>query len=92
LVAGIIHLSSPLLVSQAIRTGVFAGILVVLLWAAQWGFIKLPELRERLAVRKEAISEKARETQTQQQSEPGTTEKPNAGGKKRRKRSKQDQE
>jgi len=92
LVAGIIHLSSPLLVSQAIRTGVFAGILVVLLWAAQWGFIKLPELRQRLAARKETVSEKAREAQTQQQSEPGAAEKPDAGGKKRRKRSKQDQE
>lgn len=99
LVAGIIHLYSPLLVSQAIRTGVFAGILVVLLWAAQWGFVKLPELRQRLAVKKEPISQEERETQTQQQSEPvrrtpdgGTAEKPDAGGKKRRKRSKQDQE
>jgi len=99
LVAGIIHLYSPLLVSQAIRTGVFAGILVVLLWAAQWGFVKLPELRQRLAVKKEPISQEDRETQTQQQSEPvrrtpdgGTAEKPDAGGKKRRKRSKQDQE
>ena len=102
LVAGIVHLYSPLLVNQAVRTGVFAGILVVLLWAAQWGFVKLPPLLafarkrrgERLAAREETISEKAREMQTQQQSEPGTAEKPNAGGKKRRKRSKpkQDQE
>ena len=92
LVAGVIHLSSPLLVNQTLQTGIFAGILVILLWAAQWGFIKLPELRQSLAARKEAVSEKARETQTGQQPEAGTPEKPDAGGKKRRKQSKQDQE
>ncbi len=92
LVAGIVHLSSPLLVNQTLQTGIFAGILVILLWAAQWGFIKLPELRQSLAARREAVSEKARETQTGQQPEAGTPEKPDAGGKKRRKQSKQDQE
>ncbi|MHC4463936.1 MAG: hypothetical protein ACYS30_21250 [Planctomycetota bacterium] len=92
LVAGIVHLWSPLLVNQTLQTGIFAVILVILLWAAQWGFIKLPELRQSLAARKEAASEKARKMHTGQQSGPGTTEKPDAGGKKRRKRSKQDQE
>ena len=99
LVAGIVHLWSPLLVNQTLQTGIFAVILVILLWAAQWGFIKLPVLRQSLAARKEAAPEKARKMQTEQQSEPGTAvredsqgEKPDAGEKKRRKRSKKDQE
>jgi hypothetical protein len=92
LVAGIVHLYSPLLVNQTLRTGMFAGIIVILLWAAQWGFGKLPELRESLAARKKAVSEKARGTQAGQQPEAGNAEKPDADGKKRRKRSKQDQE
>jgi hypothetical protein len=48
LVAGMIHLYSPLLISQVARTGVFAGILVILLWVAQWGFVKLPKIRQAL--------------------------------------------
>jgi hypothetical protein len=52
LVAAIVHLFLPLLISHTIRVGVFAGILVILLWVAQWAFVRLPGIREALPARK----------------------------------------
>jgi hypothetical protein len=49
LIIGIIYLFLPLFVNQIILTGMFAGIIVLLLWAAQWGFVKLPALRRKPA-------------------------------------------
>lgn len=47
LVGGIARLFLPLLIDQVLRTGIFAAILVPLLWLAQWGFPRFPELRQR---------------------------------------------
>ena len=46
LVAGIVHLYLPLLVSQAVKVGTFAGAMVLLLWLGQWVFIRLPRARK----------------------------------------------
>ena len=46
LVAGIVHLFLPLLISQAAETGVFAAVLVLLLWFGQWVFIIIPKARK----------------------------------------------
>jgi len=48
LVAGVVYLFLPLLVTQVVRVGLFAGILVILLWVAQWGFLRLPKIRQAL--------------------------------------------
>ena len=45
LIAGIAHLYLPLLVDRVLQTGVFAAVLVLLLWIAQWAFKRLPQLR-----------------------------------------------
>jgi hypothetical protein len=47
LVAGIARLFLPLLIDQVLQTGIFAAILVLLLWLAHWGFPRFPQLRQR---------------------------------------------
>ena len=47
LAAGIIHLWLPLLVRRAAETGVYAAILIILLWIGQWVFLNLPKFRQR---------------------------------------------
>jgi hypothetical protein len=51
LVLGMIHLYWPLLVVQALKVGVFAVVLVVLLWLVQWGFVRVPKIRQALPAR-----------------------------------------
>ncbi len=58
LLAGIVHLFQPLLVRQVCQSGVFAAVLVLLLWLAQWGRLKLPQLRLAAANRRKAALEK----------------------------------
>ena len=58
LLAGIVHLFQPMLVRQVCQSGVFAAILVLLLWFAQWGRLKLPQLRLAVAGRRKAALEK----------------------------------
>jgi hypothetical protein len=76
-VAGIIHLYLPLLVDKVIQTGVFAAILVLLLWAAQWAFRTLPQLRRRLGAERQAASQNDTKTK-KQQSNAKATQKPQA--------------
>ncbi|TKJ39502.1 MAG: hypothetical protein CEE38_01885 [Planctomycetes bacterium B3_Pla] len=45
-VVAIVHLFTPLLVDRIVSVGWFAAFLVLLLWIAHWGFIKLPKLRQ----------------------------------------------
>ncbi len=47
LAAGIVHLWLPLLVTRAAERGVYAAILIILLWIGQWVFLNLPKLRPR---------------------------------------------
>jgi hypothetical protein len=48
LVGGVVHLFLPLLVSQMVWVGAYAVVLVLLLWVAQWRFVRLPKIREAL--------------------------------------------
>ncbi len=68
LFAGFMHLFVPLLVEQVLRIGAFAIVLVLLLWAAQWWFPKLPELRRRWADgRQKALEKRQRNKADKQQ-------------------------
>ena len=58
LLGGIIYLYQPVLVAQVLKTGIFAIILVLLLWFAQWNYEKMPQLRKNLAIRRQKASEK----------------------------------
>ncbi|MBL7184919.1 MAG: hypothetical protein ISS70_01225, partial [Phycisphaerae bacterium] len=92
LVAGIARLFLPLLIDQVLRTGIFAAILVLLLWLAQWGFPRLPELRQRWAAGRQKALEKKREKKTGTQRKDPTAKKHSASNKKQDKQSKQDRE
>jgi len=78
LVGGIMHLFLPLLINQILRVGVFAAILVVLLWAAQWAFPKFPELRQRWAAKRQEALQKRRDKTAQKQRNKGTAQEPQA--------------
>ena len=68
LVAGMLRLFLPLLVDQVLQTGIFAAILVLLLWIAQWGFPRFPELRHRWnAGRQKALKAKQEKKAGKQQ-------------------------
>jgi hypothetical protein len=45
LVGGLIHLFLPLLICRAAYAGTFATVLVFVLWAGQWIFLRLPAIR-----------------------------------------------
>lgn len=76
LIAGIIHLFLPLFVSQILRVGTFAGILVLALWIAQWVFSRLPEWREKVAARRKVALEKKRKTEAQESAKKKVVEEP----------------
>ena len=48
LLGGLIHLYIPLMMGRFVRAGVYAAILVLLLWVGQWAFLRLPEIRRHL--------------------------------------------
>ncbi len=54
LVAGMVHLYLPLLVRRTAEVGIFAAILVILLWVSQWRFLKLPRVRSQLPAKQKA--------------------------------------
>ena len=86
LVAGVAHLFAPLLVDHILGVGVFAAILVLLLWLAQWVYSRFPQLRQQVA-------EKKRQAGAQkQQKKNGTRQESAVPGKEQKKQSKQDQE
>ena len=71
LVAGIVHLYLPLLVNQAVKTGVFAAILVLLLWLGEWALISRPRARNKLLHGKTQL-----ESPTDRTPEPPTVQAP----------------
>ena len=75
LVAGMLRLFLPLLVDQVLQTGIFAAILVLLLWLAQWGFPRWPELRRRWAAGRQKAREKKRENKAGKQRKDSTARK-----------------
>ncbi len=90
LLAGVIHLFAPLLVNRIIEVGVFAAVLVLLLWLAQWAYSRLPQLRQNWVAGRQKVSKKRdAEAQKQQKQSPQKSEAPD---KKQSKQSKQDRE
>jgi hypothetical protein len=65
LLGGIMELWQPLLVTNVMSTGCFAAILVLVLWVAQWGLVKIPKLRARLIQHKQAATEATAEVPPQ---------------------------
>jgi len=87
LVAGVMHLYLPLLVTKVILTGAFAAILVLLLWTAQWVFRVFPQMRLNWASRRQA-----RPKNDPKPPKPQSTPKPQATDKDQQKQPKEDQE
>ena len=83
---GVIHLYSPLFARQFAISGVFAAVLVLLLWTANWAYGRMPELRLLLATRRQ------KSDQQQEEPEKGNTRKTKAPDGKKQGRSKKDQE
>ena len=75
LVAGIVHLFTPLLIEQAVHVGVFAAGIVVLFWAAQWAFVKLPEIRKTWPPKHEPKPELSQRPETGEQNKNPESEK-----------------
>lgn len=75
LLGGIMELWQPLLVTNVMSTGCFAAMLVLVLWVAQWGLVKIPKLRARLAVHKQAATEAAAEVAPPQDSDASRNQK-----------------
>jgi hypothetical protein len=58
LFAGIIYLYQPILIIRILHTAWFPIILVLLLWAGQWYFTKMPEFKKNAAIRRQRALEK----------------------------------
>jgi hypothetical protein len=54
LAGGVVNLFQPMLVGAVASVGVFAAMLIVLLWIGHWGFVKIPKLRWKLAAQRAA--------------------------------------
>ena len=77
LAAGVVYLFHPVLVLRIFKTGWFAIALVLLLWLAQWGFTKMPELRKKAAARREQIAlGKKQQNEIKQQTNAKSSQKP----------------
>jgi hypothetical protein len=48
ILAAVANLYLPLMIQHLVRTGVFAAVVVVLLWVGQWLFLRLPKIRQAL--------------------------------------------
>ena len=74
LFAGLLHLFQPVLIRQILKTGIFAIVLVILLWITQWGRTMLPQLQQQAAIRRQKKLEKNQskkaQTETEQKSSP----------------------
>jgi len=67
LAAGVVHLFAPLLVDRILGVGVFAMILVLLLWLAQWAYTRFPQLRQSWAARRQQAAQKKGQAKAQKQ-------------------------
>jgi hypothetical protein len=72
LVGGVVHLFSPLLVGRILSVGVFAAVLVLLLWVAQWASSRLPELRQRWGAGRQKASQEKQQKKAQKPRKKGT--------------------
>lgn len=92
LLAGIVHLYLPVLVIQILKVGGYAIFIVLLLWAGQWVFIRLPELSRKMATSRRAVLDKKRDTVEKRKQDKETSRKSPDSGKNRNNQSKQEQE
>jgi hypothetical protein len=91
LAAGVIHLFAPLLVNRILRVGVFAAILILLLWLAQWAYSRWPQLRQQWAAGKQRTAQEKREARARKQQKTNVTEQGSEIPDKKKKQSKRDQ-
>ncbi|MHC4741966.1 MAG: hypothetical protein ACYS8Z_08655 [Planctomycetota bacterium] len=89
LVAGIIHLYLPLFVVKVLEIGIFAAVLVLLLWIACWLFAKLPQLQTSLAAMRSAVSLRRSKAKKEKPPKPKKSKTPDQ---KKQPKSKKDQE
>ena len=75
LVAGVIYLFNPILVARVLKTGWFAIVLVLLLWIGKWYFIKMPELKQNAALRRQKALEKKQQSQAAKKTDAKTEQK-----------------
>jgi hypothetical protein len=72
LLCGLLHLYLPLLIQHTVAVGIYAAILVVLLWIGQWAFLRLPKIREALPkkvkAREKTAEKPSKKTEDKQQS------------------------
>ena len=78
----------PLLIDRVLRTGMFAVILVLLLWIAQWGSPKWPELRRRWAAGRQKAEEKKPKRKTRRRRKDPAAQKDSDSDEKKEKKSK----
>ncbi|MHC4680812.1 MAG: hypothetical protein ACYTEK_19180, partial [Planctomycetota bacterium] len=91
LAAGVIHLFAPLLVNRILRVGVFAAILILLLWLARWAYSRWPQLRQQWAAGKQRTAQEKREARARKQQKTSVTEQGSEIPDKKKKQSKKDQ-
>ncbi len=75
LAGGAVHLFQPLLVDQMLVVGAFPAGLVLLLWLAQWIYVRLPELRRRWALERDRAFQKKREAEARKQDKQSESDK-----------------
>ncbi|MFC1634440.1 hypothetical protein ACFL5Z_06320, partial [Planctomycetota bacterium] len=76
LAGGVAHLFSPLLVDRVLATGAFPAGLILLLWFAQWIYVRLPKLRRTWASRRQRALQEKREAQARKQIKDSAPESP----------------
>lgn len=92
LIAGIIHLYLPLLVAKVLEVGIFAAILVLLLWMAYWVFGKIPQLQATLTALRQATSFRVGKAKKEKPQKSKNAKKKQAPDQNQQEQSKKDQE
>ena len=72
LAGGVAHLFSPLLVERILYIGAFPAGLVLLLWFAQWMYVRVPKLRRTWAAKRQRTLQEKREAQARKRKQQST--------------------
>ena len=93
LAGGVAHLFQPLLVDRILTVGAFPAGLVLLLWLAQWIYVRLPGLRRTWASKRQRALQEKRDAEARKKKELSATESQVSGEQEREKKpSGQDEE
>ena len=92
LIAGIIHLYLPLLVAKVLEVGIFAAILVLLLWMAYWVFGKIPQFKLSLAAMRQGAELRVGKAKKAMSQKSKTAQEPQAPDQKQQEKPKKDRE